>query len=64
MSGAQKIFMPSNIKCISSIITLEGNEKIKTEKKEKRQQNSLKNISFTNAVRKTAKKKIEMTSRF
>jgi len=43
--------MPKNINCIAIIITLEGIEKIKTEKK-KREENSLKNISFTNSVRK------------
>ena len=37
--------------CITIIITLEGIEISKTQKK-KRQQNSLKNVSFTNAVRK------------
>ena len=37
--------------CFTIIITLEGIEKIKTQKN-KRQQNSVKNISFTNAVRK------------
>ena len=36
--------------CTTIIITLEGTEKIKTEKNE--EQNSLKNISLTNPVRK------------
>ena len=31
--SAQNIFMPKNINCITIIITLEGIEKIKTEKK-------------------------------
>ena len=40
--------------CITVITTVEGIEKTKTEKKNKikQQQNSLKNISFTNVVRK------------
>ena len=45
---AQNIFMLKSINSITIIVTLEGTEKIKTEK----QRNSLKNISFTNAVRK------------
>ena len=47
---AQNIFMPKNINSITINITLEGTEKIKTKKKW--QQNSLKNIFFTSAVRK------------
>ena len=47
---AQNIFMPKNINSITINITLEGTEKIKTEKKW--QQNSLKNIFFTSALRK------------
>ena len=47
---AQNIFMPKNINSITINITLEGIEKIKTEKK--RQQNTLQNIFFTSAVRK------------
>ena len=42
---SQNIFMPKNITVITS---LEGIEKITTSKK--RQQNSLENMSFTNAV--------------
>ena len=47
---AQNIFMLKNMNSISSIITLDGTDKIKTERKW--QQNGLKNISFTNDVRK------------
>ena len=43
--------MPKNINSITINITLEGIEKIKTEKK-KWQQNTLKNIFFTSVVRK------------
>ena len=41
----------SQVDCITIIITLEGTDEMKTEKK-KWQQNSLKNISWTNALRK------------
>ena len=47
---AQNIFMPKDIHCVTIIITLEGSEKIKNWKKWR--QNSLKDISCTNAVRK------------
>ena len=46
-----KYFTPKNINSITINITLEGTEKIKTEKK-KWQQNTLNNIFFTSAVRK------------
>ena len=42
------VFMPKNINCVTIIITLEGIGK--DIKQKKCQQNSLKNISFTNAV--------------
>ena len=45
--------IPKNVNCITVSITLEGIEKIKTEKK--LQQHSQKDISFTNAVRKRYK---------
>ena len=51
-SENQNIFMLKNINCITIVITLEGIEKIKTEKKKKMKQISVKNISFTRAVRK------------
>jgi len=41
--------MPKNMDWITIIVTLKGIEKIKTKKQK---QNSLKNISFTNALRK------------
>ena len=48
--------MTNKINYFAIIITLEGIEKTKTEKKkEKWQQNSLKNISFTDAVTKQQK---------
>ena len=44
------MFMPKNINSITINLTLEGIEKIKTEKK--MTTNTLKNIFFTSAVRK------------
>ena len=46
---AQNIFMPKNINSITINITLEGIEKIKTEKNNNK---TLKNIFFISAVRK------------
>ena len=47
------MFMPNNINYVAIIITLKGIEQVKGEKKKKQQlQNSLKNISFPNTVRK------------
>ena len=46
---ARNIFMPKNINSITISITLEGTEKIKTEKNDNE---TLKNIFFTSAVRK------------
>ena len=43
--------MPKSINSITIVITLEGIEKIKTEKKKMTEKQS-KNISFTNSVRK------------
>jgi len=42
--------MAKKICCINIIITLDGIEKIKTSKEKKRQEDSLKNTSFSNAV--------------
>ena len=53
MRRAQNIFIRKNIDCVTIVITLEGIQKLQTEKKnKKRQQSSLRNISLKNAVRK------------
>ena len=62
MRRAQNIFILKNINCLTVVITLEGIEKIKPEKK--RQENSLKNISFTNTVKKMGTFNTVIASRF
>ena len=49
---ARAFIYAQEINCSTIVMTLEGIEEMKTEKKKKRQQNSVRNISLTNAVRK------------
>ena len=59
---AQNIFMPKNINSITINITLEGIEKIKTEKNDNKTLWRI--FFFTSAVRKQTSANFEMASRF
>jgi len=49
----QNIFMPKNLNCITTVISLEGTEKLKAEKKKMiKKQSEEYCISFTNTLRK------------
>ena len=53
-SENQNIFMLKNINCITIVITLEGIEKIKTEKKKKNEANQCEEYFFHQGCKKTA----------
>ena len=55
--------MPKEINCITIIITLEGNEKIKTEKKKKKTTKQSEEYSFHQRRKETATNTV-MASRF